>query len=131
MPSLSDIRLFDGMFSGMEQVLNLRSAQQTLIAGNVANADTPNYHARELPFESMLQDVMDRSARGEQVDAESEAAASIVEIEPVAWAVDGNSVNAEHEVTKMASNSVMYDAVSQGMSRRLALLEFAASDGKT
>lgn len=131
MPSLSDIRLFDGMFSGMEQVLDLRRVQHTLIASNIANADTPHYQARELPFQDLLQDVMDRSVRGEHVDAESDAATALKELEPVPWATDENSVNPEHEVTKMTANSVMYDAVSQGMSRRLALLKFAASDGKT
>src|ERR1700709_1333941 len=36
------------------QALNLRSERQRLIASNIANADTPNYQAREMDFATML-----------------------------------------------------------------------------
>ena len=37
-----------------ETALNLRSQRQELLASNIANADTPNYKARDIDFASAL-----------------------------------------------------------------------------
>jgi flagellar basal-body rod protein FlgB len=120
-------KLFDGMYTGLEQVLDLRSRQHTLTAVNLANADTPGFRAREINFENLLQDVMEQAMDGEKLQ---EDAIPIQEIEAPPWVRDGNSVNAERESAKLASNSLLYNAVSSGINRRLSLLRFAASDGK-
>ena len=131
MVGLPGISLFDGMFQGMERVLDLRSIQHTLTAGNISNADTPNYRAKEIPFEELLAEVMDRSLDGKRVDPEEMVQSTIEEKEPTPWALDGNSVDAEAEAMRMTTNTLMYNALSGGMSRRLAMLRFAASDGKS
>ena len=125
---MDSIRLFDGMYSGMEQVLNLRNQQHILSATNLANADTPGYKAREIPFETLLKEVMETSVQEEAPLDLSEVA--VHELEAPPWVRDGNSVNAERETAKLTSNSLMYNAVSKGISARLGMLRFAASDGK-
>ena len=45
-----------------EAALSLRSQRQQLLASNIANADTPNYKARDIDFASALQSVLGRSA---------------------------------------------------------------------
>ncbi len=130
MSPLQGFTLFDGMFTGLEGVLDLRRVQHTLTAGNLANAETPGYRAKEIPFEQLLGDVMDGSMRGERQDVDDMAASELREIEPLLWSLDGNSVSAEDEAMKLASNQLMYNAVSGGISKRLAMLRFAASDGK-
>ena len=51
-------RLTDALdFHG--QALTLRAQRQQLIAGNIANADTPGYQARDFDFAAAL-----RAARG-------------------------------------------------------------------
>ena len=37
-----------------QTVLNVRSQRQQLLAANIANADTPNYKARDIDFASTL-----------------------------------------------------------------------------
>ena len=61
---------------------------------------------------------------------ESANSPEIREIDPPPWAMDGNSVNAEREAVRLTENSLMYDSVAKGLSRRLAMLRYAASDGK-
>jgi flagellar basal-body rod protein FlgB len=125
--SMTGIQLFDGMYDGLEKVLDLRSRQHALTATNLANANTPGFKARELDFDSMLNDMMERSVNGEKVD-ESEVQVTEKAVPP--WVRDGNSVDAEHEAAKLSENSLLYNAVATGTSRRLELLQFAASDGK-
>jgi flagellar basal-body rod protein FlgB len=122
-----DIKLFDGMYGGLEQVLDLRSRQHELIATNLANADTPGFTAREIPFETMLTQVME-GAINEQPMSEADFEPREIEADP--WVRDGNSVNPEREATKMSSNSLLYNAVSTATSHRLSMLRFAASNGK-
>ena len=43
---MTEIRLFDGMYNGLEQVLDLRNRQHSLTATNLANANTPGFRAR-------------------------------------------------------------------------------------
>jgi flagellar basal body rod protein FlgB len=53
----------------------------------------------------------------------------VQEIEPAPWQTDGNSVDPDKEVVRLTENSVMYDAVSTGLSRRIAMLRYAANNG--
>lgn len=124
---MTGIKLFDGMYDGLEQVLDLRSRQHALTATNLANSNTPGFRAKELDFDSLLRNVMERSADHDPVE---ESEIEVHEVIAPPWARDGNSVDPEHETAKMASNTLLYNAVATGTSRRLGLLEFAASDGK-
>ena len=57
----------DQMFQFHQTALNLRAARQELIASNIANADTPNYKARDIDFASALQGAMSGSGEKLQV----------------------------------------------------------------
>ena len=49
--------------SFQQQALSLRANRQQVLAGNIANADTPNYKARDFDFTTALQNAV--SGRGE------------------------------------------------------------------
>jgi len=117
--------LFTGLDDGLQRVLDLRREQHGLIASNLANVDTPGWTAKEIDFSDVLSRVVDGAEAGDpmpEVTAES--------IPADVWSVDGNSVSAEHEAAKLTENSVMYNALAAGLGRRLAMLRYAASDGK-
>lgn len=118
----------DPALHGLKAVLDLRAQQHSLTAANLANADTPGYRAKVLDFEHALGDAMRAVERG--VDPAEAARAEIVEIEPPPWVQDGNSVFAERETARLAENALLYRGVAKGVSRRLALLKYAASDGR-
>src|SRR5205814_9765662 len=42
------------------EALNLRAYRQQLLASNIANADTPNYKARDIDFQKTLTAAFDR-----------------------------------------------------------------------
>lgn len=127
MSSSSGIRLFDGLHAGLGQVLDLRRDQHALTATNLANADTPGFRAREIPFEEVLGQVLDAAEHGEP---DPGSYAEVRELDPLPWALDGNSVSPEREAVKLAENSILYNALTSSVSKRMALLRFAASDGK-
>ena len=50
--------LFDRLHNGLGKVMDLRSQQSAMTAGNIANTDTPNYKAKFIPFDELLQTTM-------------------------------------------------------------------------
>lgn len=120
--------LFDPMIGRLTQVLDLREQQHALTATNLANADTPGFKARVVDFENLLSDVMSGRLDGNNLN--TSGAIEVQELEPAPYAVDGNSVMPEREVARMKANSTMYSAVARGLSKHLALLKYAAGDGR-
>ena len=130
--------MFDGLHHGLGKVLDLRMSQHSLTATNLANADTPGFKAKVIPFDRILAEVVDRSQTltmrqtreghlpGLNADPSDP---QVDEIEAPPWAADGNSVVAEREAVRLKENSTMFTGVSRGLSRRLAMMRFAASDG--
>jgi flagellar basal-body rod protein FlgB len=130
--------LFDSLYSGLNNVLDLRSKQHALSAGNIANADTPGYKAKFIPFDQVLGDALQNNEsvgmqRTSAMHIEGSGTLSnpkVEETEAPEWAEDGNSVVAEREMARLSANSMLYGAVVRGVSQRLAILRYAASDGK-
>ncbi len=130
--------LFDPLTMGLEQVLDLRVQQHALTASNLANADTPGFRARVIDFDGVLAEAvgqggglqMARGAEGHLSKAGSTADPEIIELDPSPWSENGNSVLLERETARLNANSLMYRGLTRGLSKRLALLKYAASDGK-
>jgi flagellar basal-body rod protein FlgB len=108
-----------------EAALSLRSQRQELLASNIANADTPNYKARDIDFSSALQSAMARPAAAAGPLATT-AAAHIAKGAPdgnaladgtavqyrgvVQGSVDGNTVDMDVERNQFADNALRYEA---------------------
>ena len=128
--------LFDGLHHNLAATLDLRQRQHELTASNIANADTPGYHARVMEFDGLLERMfstspeLQRTNERHLVGVGDTGAPTITELDPAPWSADGNSVVAEREAGRLAENAVLYRSVSTGLSRRLALLRYAASDGR-
>jgi flagellar basal-body rod protein FlgB len=135
---MSDL-FFDSLHAGLGQVLDLRAAQHALTATNLANADTPGFEARFIPFDEVLSEAMNTgealsmkrtnglhvaagSVDGENPDVET--------LEAPPWAEDGNSVVLERESVRLSENALLFNTVATGLSRRMSLMRYAASDGR-
>jgi flagellar basal-body rod protein FlgB len=100
--------------------LNLRAQRQELLAGNIANADTPNYKARDIDFGSALngallgrsgQPVALSTTAARHIAASGNAAAPELKYRREQQSsVDGNTVNMDVERAAFAENSVQYEA---------------------
>lgn len=131
--------LFDGLHNGLGKVLDLRMQQHSLTAANLANADTPGYKAKFIPFDKVLGEAVSRGSgvsmrtthalHSAGLEA-STSDPSISEIEAAPWVADGNSVDPEREAVRLKENATLFSGVSRGLGRRMALLKFAASNGE-
>ncbi len=124
--------LFDNLHVGLGKVLDLRSQQSAMTAGNIANTDTPNYKAKFIPFDELLKTTMGtddmamsrtRTAHLESMQGTADDPA-IEEIEAPPWALDGNSVSLEREMVRLKSNALQYSTITRGITKRLSMLRF-------
>lgn len=102
------------------QALALRAERQRLIAGNIANADTPGYVARDMDFAKAL-----REATGQQAVPGAMAVTHAGHLDAPAGAraesellyatgpqdsLDRNTVDLDRERAAFAENTVKYEA---------------------
>jgi len=107
-----------------ETALNLRAKRQEVIASNIANADTPNYKARDFDFNNALQGALARSVNSTSptemvrtVKAHLDAAAkdtvggAPLQFRNIAQgSVDGNTVDMDVERNQFMDNAIRYEA---------------------
>jgi flagellar basal-body rod protein FlgB len=119
------------ILSMLRQRMEWHQERQRVLAENVANADTPNYHARDLAppdFSHEMQAALtlDRTnplhitAQAGGGSAFAADSSGRYQIRP-----RGNSVTHEDEMMKVASNQMDYEAVTSLYTRSLALIKLA------
>jgi flagellar basal-body rod protein FlgB len=110
------------------QALAIESRRTQLLASNLANADTPNFKARDIDFRAALaaaapqgaagQDnvtalPMARASGGASLSGSAAAGAqdpNLLYRTPLAPALDGNTVDPQLEQAAFAENAVRYQA---------------------
>jgi flagellar basal-body rod protein FlgB len=104
-----------------EAALNIRSNRQQVLASNIANADTPNYKARDIDFSSALANAVQGAKGGMTTTAPNHMAqakdgATMPDGTPLLYrnaaqgSVDGNTVDMDVERNQFADNALRYEA---------------------
>jgi flagellar basal-body rod protein FlgB len=117
--------------------LKYRGLRQDIIAGNIANIDTPFYKAKDINFEEYLakESNMLKSKEEElelaktdskhfSIQDESSSVGAEVFFRPNhATRNDGNSVDLDIETTEMSKNAIMINAISAALKKRSQLFK--------
>lgn len=130
----------DEAFRFHETALALRAQRQQVLASNIANADTPNYKAKDFDFNTALKDALAGNGAAPQALVRTSAAhiqgsnpnvttggATLQYRTNQQGNVDGNTVDMDAERNQFADNSVRYEAevtmVSTQIKNLLAALQ--------
>jgi len=132
------------------QALSLRAQRMTVLSENLANADTPNFKARDIDFRGALAQAV-KNAGGTHAGSAGVGAAPLV-LTPVlartngahlpaigqnpggaqtlyriphAPALDGNSVESDVELAAIGENALQYQATLTFLGGKLATLKSA------
>jgi len=113
---MSDVQLSPINF--YEQVLSLRAQRQQLLASNIANADTPNYKAVDIDFNSAMQSALQQVNVAELNLTNSNHVpntgtignADIKERASKQNSLDGNTVDMDIERSQFTENALQYEA---------------------
>ncbi|MFO7766012.1 MAG: flagellar basal body rod protein FlgB [Pelovirga sp.] len=134
------MKLTDHTFAVLEKSLDLRARNQQVIAGNMANTDTPGYSARKLSFEEDLRQAISRpetnnkptNPRHIPVNAGSldQLQGRIIRDVDTSGIGDGNTVSLDEEMFTLAENQLLYEAGTQILKKKMSMLKYAVSDGR-
>ena len=98
--------------------LTLRSERMGVIAGNIANAATPGFKARDIDFNAALDARLARSRGGSAANPE----AGMVWRRPTMPSLDGNTVELNREQVAFAENAVAYSATLSFVQGRVSTI---------
>ncbi|QNA90096.1 flagellar basal body rod protein FlgB [Massilia sp. Dwa41.01b] len=130
-----------------EAALSLRAQRQEIIASNIANADTPNFKARDIDFSSALQGALAKGANAanpqlaatngrHQQPAPAADGKALADGTPVLYrgvvqgAVDGNTVDMDVERNQFADNALRYEAGITMINHQIRGLMAAIQNGQ-
>ncbi len=119
-----------------EAALLFRARRMEVLAANLANADTPNYQARDLTFSAVLDERMSAARQLAATDSRH------IQLDPLASrellqyrmphqpSLDGNTVEADLELARYAENAVSYQASLLFATGKIATLRSALTGSR-
>lgn len=132
--------LFDKTAQALQTSLAMRQLRHNLTSANVANAETPGYHAQKVDFEEALARATDLDGlRGMSASSpehfsvggkSARVRPDVYDNPDGAVSNDGNTVDLEKEMSTLAENAIMYKAALQLINKKMAALKYAASEGR-
>lgn len=119
--------IFNTTIRLLEKNLDLRAKNQNLISANLANSETPGYIPSSLSFEGELKDALNNRAENSHpvnphprhIPLKGESAGidmvqgRVIEKPDSTIGYDGNGVELEQEMGRLAENQILYNASIQ------------------
>ncbi len=132
----------NAQFDLHSRVLGLANQRLELLADNVANADTPNYKARDIDFRSAMANAGQPGGPGGELPMAATRSGHIqaggggpnttnpLYRVPDQPSLDGNTVDSQKENAAIAETSVRYQATLTFLSSRIRGLRDAITGGR-
>lgn len=102
----------------LTRYMDLLSARQKLVASNLANADTPGYHTKDIDFQFEFMSLV----HGQEPQT--------IEPQGLYEKPDGNNVNVDREARLLAENAIRFNLASTLTRGKLEMLRNAIREGK-
>jgi flagellar basal-body rod protein FlgB len=119
----------------LEQLVHFAQARHTVLAGNIANLDTPGYQVRDLSvedFQSRLREAIAESRQPPRIPSPGEPStppavrmAEVVRNPKTILHHDQNNVGLEHQVAEMVKNQMQHNLALTILGQQFRLLQTA------
>ncbi|MCP4406981.1 MAG: flagellar basal body rod protein FlgB [Gammaproteobacteria bacterium] len=107
----------DKAFGAHERAMLLKAQRSEVLAANLANADTPNYKARDIDFKAALNQVQSTqhsplmTTHDKHIgSSDSSPGSELLYRVPEQSSLDGNTVDARVEQAEFTENALQYQA---------------------
>ena len=127
--------MFDNIFGIHESALLLHGQRLSVLANNIANADTPGYKARDIDFSEALAGADQQTGLALSATEPGHIALAASEIAPDALkygnpyqaSLDGNTVEMPVEQAAFSENNVRYQASLTFINNQISEMNFVLS----
>jgi flagellar basal-body rod protein FlgB len=116
------MNILDNVFGVHETAIGVRQRRLSLLGENIANADTPNYKAKDLDFKALINNERSMSTRRtheSHIDHLGGARNGLVYRVPNNPAADGNTVELNYQQAQFGKESARYTATLQFLENRI------------
>lgn len=125
----------NSIFATHAKSLALGSQRIGLLAANIANADTPNYLARDIDFKAAMQAEQDQRVSMQATTAghirgAGGNRAEVLYRQPDQASEDGNTVDAQQEKATVAETALRYQASLTFLNMRIRGLKLAITGSR-
>lgn len=123
----------DNITDLVQKFLDVQSRRAQVVAGNIANADTPGYVAKELKFDEYLRDAAEQATLPLSQREEGSLSSSSLRVtdqEATTIGLDGNTVDTGKEMADLAQIGTNFNFGAKILQSRLRLLRTAIREGK-
>jgi len=110
--------MLDPVAGQLQRYMDLLSARQKLVAANIANADTPGYHAQDIDFQGEFASALAGPPHP-------------VEVQGLPTKNDGNNVSLDREARLLAENALRFQTASSLLHAQIAAVQTAIDSGKS
>jgi len=107
----------------LERYLDVTTMRQTLVTTNLANIDTPGYHARDVDF----RDELARAMNGEDTSLTSPF---VIPVRGLMARPDGNNVSVDRESMLLAEVQLQFKAATAVLRSQFSQLSTAIREGQ-
>lgn len=112
----------DDTLISLSKALDALSLRHEVVADNIANVNTPGFKAKRVRFQDELRSALSRGDPG--------SVRPVIEEDGLQTRRDGNSVDIDLEMARLAETTILYSALSRLVSERFALLKSIISEGR-
>jgi flagellar basal-body rod protein FlgB len=116
---------------GLQRTLGFHMQRHGVLAGNLANADTPGYQPQDLSFADALEGQGGNLQTTDGRHLGGDGPVGEVIYQDPSPALDKNGVQVEHTLAQVTANRLRYETGIELTRRRFALLRYAATDGSS
>ena len=130
---MDSMKLFDKTTDLLRANLDRRGTAQNLISRNLANVDTPGFRGTGLEFEKQLRAAMDGGVLPPSLARTNPHHLPLAPERPMDKAApeykDIGPVQLDVEMSKLAENNIMFNAMVQLLNKKYTVLKTAIADG--
>ena len=119
-------RISDATTDQIVRGLTFTSQRHAVLTRNLANVATPHYRAGDVLFEDHLRPALD-TARGAAGASATTPSTRLVASNDVAPRGDGNDVDVDRQMSRLAQNTLFHSALVQILIGRFATMKQAIS----
>lgn len=131
---------FDKTIKSLNAAMQMRQLKSNVVSANIANAETPGYRAKKMDFEGSLKRAIDLEELGKMHVSHDDhflmGQGAIGRIRPdiydnpeINYNNDGNTVDLEKEMAALNENTILYNAATKLINKKLAALKYVATEG--
>lgn len=132
------MRIFgDPTIEKITKFLDYSAQRQQVINSNLANLETPGYRAKELTFGDVFRSELSAQAPMRTSDPRHAGARPVLLRQPVveeaqtgSMGHDGNNVDLDKELTKLAENVLKFSLAVQALQNKLQMIEYSIKEGR-